>query len=121
MFVTTFDVFATPDKMILSHKCDHEGLRRAEIFRIDGNAVTNPSLHVSVHLDCDNYEERKNEKLIFTVDNGSLNDNDLKIDWTTFDTLTIEYKTGLRIINKLDKGAYPDSTLNFYVIYKETE
>jgi hypothetical protein len=90
ILLNTFDIFNTPDKKILSYKCDYEGLREAETYRLEGNAVTNPSIHVSVHLDC-NGDKRKDEKLIFTADNSSVDDKDVTITWLTFDTLTIEY------------------------------
>jgi hypothetical protein len=102
ILLNTFDIFNTPDKQILSYKCDHEGLREAEIYRLEGNAVTNPSIHVSVHLDCDAYE-RKDEKLIFTVDDNSVMENDVNINWVAFDTLLIEYKKRLKVFTQLDK------------------
>ncbi|MCZ8022221.1 MAG: DUF5412 family protein [Cyclobacteriaceae bacterium] len=120
ILLNTFDIFNTPDKKILSYKCDYEGLREAETYRLEGNAFTNPSVHVSVHLDC-NGDKRKDEKMIFTAYNSSFDDNDVKINWLTFDTLTIEYKKGLTIFTQLDKVVYPDSTLNVYVTYKELE
>ncbi len=120
VLLNTFDIFATPDKKVLNYKCDYEGLRQAETYRLEGNAVTNSSINVSVHLGC-NGRERKDEKRIFTADNGSVDDKDVTIAWLTFDTLTIEYKKGLRIFTQLDKVVYPDSTLNVYVTYKELE
>lgn len=120
ILLNTFDIFSTPDKKSLSYKCDYEGLRQVESYRLEGNAVTNPSINVSVHLDCSGHE-RKQEKLIFTADNSSVDDKDVTIAWLTFDTLTIEYKKGLRIFTQLDKVVYPDSTLNVYVTYKELE
>jgi hypothetical protein len=118
VLLNTFDIFDTSDKKILSYKCDYEGLRQAEMYRLDGNAVTNSSINVSVHLDC-NGHERREEKLVFTADNNSVDDNDVTITWLTFDTLTIEYKKGLRIFTQLNKVVFPDSTLNVYVTYKE--
>lgn len=119
IILATFDIFPASDKKILSYQCDHEGLRLAEIYRLDGNAVTSASIHVSVYLGCDT-NERKSETEIFTVDNfGS--DNDVTINWISFDTLAIEYKQGLRTFTRLDNVAYPDSTLNLHVTYKELD
>lgn len=120
ILLNTFDIFNKPDKKILSYKCDYEGLRQAEIYRLAGNAVTNPSIHVSVHLDCSGHE-RKDEKLIFVADESSMTDKDVNINWVTFDTLSIEYKKGLRIFTKLDRIEYSDSTLDLHVRYKELE
>ena len=120
ILLNTFDIFGTPDKKILSCKCDYEGLRQAETYRLEGNAATNPSISVSVHLDCSGHE-RKDEQIIFTVDNNSIDDKDVTITWQTFDTLTIIYKKGLRLFTQVDKVIYPDSTLNVYVKYKELE
>jgi hypothetical protein len=113
-------VFDLPDKKVISYKCDHEGLRQVAMHRLEGNAVTNPSIHVSIHLGCDNYEKR-DEKIIFTADNSSIEDSDVKINLVTFDTLRVEYKKGLRIFTKLDRVAFADSTLNLNVTYKEWE
>jgi hypothetical protein len=120
ILLNTFDIFNTPGKRILSYMCDHEELRQARIYRLDGNAATNPSVHVSVQLNC-NGNERKDEKLIFAADNSSIDDKDVTTTWLTFDTLTIEYKKGLRIFTRLDKVIYPDSTLNLYITYKVLE
>jgi hypothetical protein len=113
-------MFNAPDKKVLAYKCDYEGLRRVEVYRIDGNAVTNPSIHVSVQLGCDN-TDRKDEKTIFTANNSSMTDTDVKMNWATFDTLAIEYKKGLRIFKQLHNVVYSDSTLNVFVTYKEVE
>jgi hypothetical protein len=113
-------VFEPPDKKVISYKCDYEGLRQVEMYRFEGNAVTNPSIHVSIHLGCDNYEQ-KDEKVVFTVDNSSIEDNDVHINLVTFDTLRIEYKRGLRFFTKLDKVVFPDLTLNLNIIYREVE
>jgi hypothetical protein len=120
ILLNTFNIFNTPNEKILSYKCDNDGLREAEVYRLQGNAVTNPSIHVSVHLDCDGYE-RKDEKVVFTADNNSITEKDVSINWVTFDTLLIEYKKGLRIFTQLDKIKYPDSTLDLHVTYKELE
>jgi hypothetical protein len=120
ILLNTFDIFDTPDKKTLSYKCDYEGLRQAEIYRLEGNAVTNPSIHVSVHLGCSGHE-RKDEKLIFTADKSSMTDKDVNINWVTFDTLSIEYSKGLRIFTQLDRIEYSDSTLDLHVTYKELE
>lgn len=117
VFQNNFEIFEKPVKTIISAECDYEGLRQAEVYRFDGNAVTSASIHVSVHLNCDD-PKQPDDKIIFTVDNVSLADNDARIDWVTFDTLSIEYKNGLRIFTQLDKIEYPDSTLNLQVKYK---
>ena len=113
-------IFDLPDKKVIDYRCDHEGLRQVEIYRLEGNATRNPSIHVSIHLGCDNYEQR-DERLIFAVDNSAIEDSDVKINLVAFDTLTVEYKKGLRIFTKLDRVAFPDSTLNLHVTYKECE
>lgn len=122
VLLNTFDIFDTPTKKVLSSICDHEGLRRAEVFKLDGNAVTNPSIQVSVYLDCDKYGSGNEVgKLVFAADDGLIRDNDVIIKWSTFDTLTIEYKGGIRIFTQLHNVNFPDSTLNIHVIYNEIE
>jgi len=117
VFVSGFELFDKPIKKIINAECDYEGLRQAEMYRFDGNAVTSASIHVSVHLGCGDRAKQAEEKVIFTVDNSSLADNDVRINWMTFDTLLVEYKKGLRIFAQLDKIEYPDSTLNLRVKY----
>jgi hypothetical protein len=105
----TLVVFDLSDKEVISYKYDHQGQRQIEMYRL-----------VSVHLGCDNYEQ-KSETIIFTADDGSIADNDVHINLVTFDTLAIEYKRGMNTFTKLDKVVFPDSTLNLNIIYKELE
>jgi hypothetical protein len=120
ILLSTFDIFAAPEKKALSNKCDYEGLREVEMYKLEGNVVTNASIHVAVHLGCGNYQA-KDEHTIFTVENSALADNDVSINLIGFDTLAIAYKRGLRIFTKLDRITYADSTLNLNVTYKEVE
>jgi hypothetical protein len=120
LMLNTFGIFNTPDKKILSYKCDYEGLRQAEIYRLAGSGVTNSSIHVSVHMNC-NGQGRKDEKLIFVADENSMTDKSVNMHWVTFDTLSIEYKKGLRIFTRLDRIEFSDSTLDLCVTYKELE
>ena len=113
-------LFDLPDRKVISNKCDHEGLRQIEMYKLEGNAVTNPSIHVSIHLGCDNYGA-EDEKIIFAADNSSIEDNDVKISLVTFDTLRVEYKSRLRTFTKLDRVVFPDSTLSLNVTYRELE
>jgi hypothetical protein len=118
--LSSFDIFSDPDIRVLDQRCDYEGLRQAQMYQVEGNAVTNPSIHVSVQLGCSDHQ-LKNEKLVFTASNGSLQDLDVALDWVTFDTLLIRYQKELQIFTQLDKIEYTDSTLNVYVRYRELE
>lgn len=115
-FLVSFEIFETPDIKVLSQKCDHEGLRHALIKRVEGNAVTNASLQVFVRQGCNVNERSDKGTSIFVID-GNVDDDDIKIAWVTFDTLSIEYAARLRVIRQLDKVEYNDSTLNVYVRY----
>lgn len=90
-------VFDVPERKAMGFKCDAEGLRGAETYLLEGNAVTNPSVHVAVHADCSNYD-LKDQKIIFTADKGSITSDDVKLDFIAYDTLRIEYKRGFRIL-----------------------
>jgi hypothetical protein len=113
-------IFDFPNTRLVGHECDYKGLRQVEKYVLEGNAVTNPSIHVSVHPGCGN-DGRKNEKIIFVVDGSSINDEDEKVNLVAFDTLAIAYKRGLRVFTRLDKVVFSDSTLNINVIYREIE
>jgi hypothetical protein len=113
-------VFEPPERQILTYMCDNDGLRRAEVYRLDGNAVTNTSIHVSVRLGC-RPNQGSNEKVAFSIDDSSVADGDVSINWVAIDTLAVEYKRGLKVFTRLEKLVYPDSTLNLTVIYREIE
>lgn len=115
-FLVSFEIFEAPDIKVIGQTCDHEGVRQALITRVEGNAVTNASLQVFVRQGCNVNERSDNDARIFVVD-GNVDDDDIRIAWTTFDTLSIEYPARLRVIRQLDKLEYNDSTLNVYVMY----
>jgi hypothetical protein len=99
ILLTSFDLFNMPNKKILSYKWDHEGIRQAEVFRLEGNAVTNPSINVSINCNSD-IDESKKESLIFTADESLIKDNDVILTWLTFDSLRIGYHSGLRVFTQ---------------------
>lgn len=120
ILLTSFDLFNMPDKKVLSCKWDHEGIRQAEVFRLEGNAVTNPSINVSINCNCD-IDESKKESLIFTADESVIKDNDVILTWLTFDSLRIGYHSGLRVFTQRHKVEFSDSTLNVNVTYERIE
>jgi hypothetical protein len=118
--IVFFYWFNSPDNKILSSKCDHEGLRKATVHRYDKLAELNPTIKVSVRLGCGNSDSELGET-VFMVDNDSLTDNTVNIDWLTFDTLVVKSKKGQIVFMRSDKITYPDSTLNVYIKYQEVE
>jgi hypothetical protein len=112
-------IFPTPQKEVLDYDCDYEGLRQAELFIVEGNAVTNSSIHVAVRIGC-YASEGSDEKVVFSADNW-VNETDVSMEWSTFDTLKITYKKGLRLFKQENTLTYTDSTLNVYIAYKERE
>lgn len=120
ILLTSFDLFNMPDKKVLSYKWDHEGIRQAEVFRLEGNAVTNPSINVSINCNCD-INESKMENLIFTAEKSFIKDNDVILTWLTFDSLRIGYHRELRVFTQRNKIEFSDSTLNVNVTYERID
>jgi len=118
VFFKTFDIFDTPSERLLSSQCDYEGLREAEVYSLDGNAVTNRSIHVSVRPGCNGYRTDAKTR-VFTADDRSDHTQSVSIAWITFDTLLIKHHRALRIVTRLNSVVYADSTLNIYVKYQE--
>ena len=112
-------MFDEPTKEVIKSECDHEGLRKATVFTLTGNATTNPSIHISSELGCNEINEQKKSKVLFTADHGRINGNEIDIKWTSLDTLTIFYNSNIRVFKKESLMKFQDSTMNFAIIYKE--
>jgi hypothetical protein len=87
-------VFDLSDERVIGQVCDHEGLRQVSIYLLEGNTVTNPSIHVSVQLGCGT-NQSKNTKILFTADNNSVSAEDVMMNLVTFGTPAISDKVDL--------------------------
>jgi hypothetical protein len=68
VFISNFDLFGEPEKEILKTNCDDEGLRQATIFEYGGNAVTIPTIKVSIDLDCSDKPNDTQKKIVFSAE-----------------------------------------------------
>lgn len=118
--MSSFNLFTAPDQRQISTECDYEGIRQAAIYQVDGNAVTNESIHVSINMGCEGSNYDKEGRIIFSADNTT-GKGDILLKWLSFNTLSINYWKGLRVINHLDKVEFQDTTLNVQVKYKTWE
>jgi len=119
VFTVNFNIFDEPVQNIIRTECDHMGIKQASVFTLTGNATLNPSIHVSTELGCNDYNEHKNSKIIFTADNGRIEGDEVDIKWTSFDTLTVVYNSNLRIFEQQTSMNFQDSTNKFVIQYKE--
>ncbi|MCG2420498.1 hypothetical protein K8089_15860 [Aequorivita sp. F47161] len=116
IFLNNFDLFGEPEKEILQTNCDYEGLRQATIFEYGGNAVTIPSIIVSIDLGCSDNPDDSKKKTVFSAEHTGR--TTVETEWTSFDTLKIIYSDRLEPITQLDKVTFSDSTLNVMIDYE---
>lgn len=116
IFHSTFNIFGDPEIEILEQKCDYEGLRKASLFRLAGNATTNPSLHVSIE-NCGVTPNMENGETIFTANHPNLRNDEITFEWISFDTLKVEFEGSLMVFKMANKVSFPDSTLDLKIIY----
>ena len=107
-----------PSLKTIDHKCDPGGLKQADLVRFDINDSTTSFLRVLVNSGCDENEHTDLEKSIFVVV-GNVKDDDVQIAWTAPDSLTIEYMSGLKIIQQREHVLFDDNELNVHVRYKK--
>jgi hypothetical protein len=116
IFLANFDILGKPEKEFIDQECDYEGLRRASLYTLSGNASANPSIHISID-GCNSNSSSSVDRVIFTADKSNLDEDNVKIKWISFDTLIVEYTDDLRIFNQERKVGYPDTSLNLYIEY----
>ena len=117
IFISNFDLFGEPEKVILETNCDYEGLRQATTFEYDGNAATIPAIKVSIDLGCSNNPDDSKKKNVFSAEHTG--GTTVSTEWKSFDTLKITYSARLEPITQLEKVTYSDSTLNLAIEYEE--
>jgi len=119
IFINNVDLFGEPEKEILKINCDYEGLRQATIFEFSGNAVTAPSLIVSIDIGCSSNPYDSKKKIVFSAEHTG--GTALNTEWKSFDSLRIIYSERLEPVVKIDKVTYSDSTLNVTIEYVEKD
>ncbi|KEO72942.1 hypothetical protein [Anditalea andensis] len=117
IFISNFDLFGEPEKVIFKTNCDYEGRRQSTIFEYGGNAVTNPAIIVSIDLGCSDNPDDSKKKTVFSAEQTS--GMMVETEWKSFDTLTIIYSDRLEPITQLEKVIYSDSTLNLTIEYEK--
>jgi len=97
-WASSFVLFESPTELIIKKECDYEGLRKVVMYELNGNAVTNGTIHISAS-DC--FENKiENSEIIFTVSSPNITTTDLNFEWKNFDTLTIKYNKKLKVFKQ---------------------
>ena len=108
-----------PDERLLSTQCDPNNGRQVRVFTLDDGTV-DPGILVGVRVGCGN-RITDPEIIIFACSADTVHDDDVKVNWTNANTLTIAYKKNHMIDVKKDTVTFADPTLNFVAVYKEME
>ncbi|WP_157974646.1 hypothetical protein [Lewinella sp. IMCC34183] len=116
-FISTFSIFDEPASTIIDNSCDYEGIRRATVYSLSGNAVTNESIHVAIDH-CDQNFDWQSSQDIFTGE--PIGSGQVKAVWNGFDSLVVEYSSIRRISTK-GFHDFGDSSLKINIVYKELE
>jgi len=117
IFISAFDMFGELVNDISETNCDYEGLRQATAFEFGGNAVTIPSIIISIDLGCNRKPSLSKKKIMSSVEHRD--GTKLETEWISFDTLKIIYSDRLEPITRIDKVTYSDSTLNVIIEYEK--
>ena len=117
IYISTFQIFDLPDKIILKEDCDNKSIRKATLYKMPGNAASNPSVHIEIG-DCRESATPNKTTSIFTADKPNLNDNDVSIKWASFDSLIVDFDPDLRLFTNAREVIFPDSTSNVQIIYR---
>lgn len=116
IFISNFSLFGGLKEEVIIQACDHDGLRRAKLYKLSGNATVNPSVHISIGR-CGDNNNLSAVRKIFTAERSNIKDREVTIKWISFDTLLVEYPEGLEIFSREDEVNYPDATLDLHIIY----
>ncbi|PNW25017.1 hypothetical protein [Formosa algae] len=115
-WASSFFLFESPKELIIKKECDYEGLRKVVMYELNGNAVTNGTIHISAS-DC--FENKiENFELIFTVSSPKIETSDINFEWKSFDTLTIKYNKKLEIFKQKTESETVNPKIIFEYITK---
>jgi len=97
-FMSSFELFARVPVSKVKEECDYDGLRKAVMNELNGNAVTNGTIYISVS-ECADIDFEDSE-LIFSVSSSNISQKDINFQWKSFDTLTIKYNKKLTVFKQ---------------------
>ncbi len=117
IFISSFEIFEEPMKIVLKEECDYESIRKATLYKMPGNAAANPSLHIEIG-GCRENDNSYMTTLIFAAEKPNLNDSDVNIKWVSFDSLIVDFAPDLRLFTSNEQVTFSDSTLNVKIIYR---
>ena len=95
LWISNISLFEGSEELLIKQECDYEGLRKVGMYEVNGNAVTNNSIHIYVS-DCKETQINNFEK-IFTVSSSNIQRTDLDFKWKNFDTIIINFNKSLQI------------------------
>ena len=98
VFMTNFELFSRVPVSQIKEECDYDKIRKVVMNELNGNAVTNGTIYISVSK-CTEIEFEDSE-LIFSVSSSNINQKDVNFKWKSFDTLTIKYNRKLKIVKQ---------------------
>jgi hypothetical protein len=75
------------------------------------------SVYVSAQMGCDDYRAT-HKQIIFEAEKVNGSRQDITMRWLSFDSLEIYFGKELRVISKVNKVSFPDSTLNVVIVYR---
>jgi len=93
-----FELFARVPVSQIKAECDYEGIRKVVMNELNGNAVTNGTIYISVSK-CAEIDFEDSE-LIFSVSSSNISQKDINLKWKSFDTLTIKYNKKLEVFKQ---------------------
>jgi len=96
--MSSFELFARVPVSKVKEECDYDGLRKAVMNELNGNAVTNGTIYISVS-ECADIDFEDSE-LIFSVSSSNISQKDINFQWKSFDTLTIKYNKKLTVFKQ---------------------
>ena len=116
-FISTFSIFDEPVSTIIDNSCDYEGIRRATVYSLPGNAVTDESIHVAIDHCGQNFDWQSSQDIFTGEPFGS---GHVEVVWSGFNSLVVEY-SNIRRISTKDFHDFGDSSLKIKIVYKELE
>jgi len=98
VFIANFELFARVPVSLIKEECDYYGIRKVVMNELNGNAVTNGTIYISVSKCAEiGFED---SELIFSVSSSNISKKDINFKWKTFDTLTIKYNNKMEVFKQ---------------------
>lgn len=114
IFLTNFELFARVPVKKIKEECDKSKIRKVAMYELSGNATTNGTIYMSVSK-CDEIDF-ENSELIFSVSSSNINQEDIKFEWISLDTLKIMYNKNLEVFKQKTESEFVKRKIIFEYI-----